>query len=68
MNVVHYYENKIAVLNQLLVRIPAIDEQIHIKGRKAKVVEIIKMDDHKYRVHVMFEKNYKKTTINQRFG
>ncbi|WP_107949137.1 hypothetical protein [Lysinibacillus parviboronicapiens] len=68
MNVVHYYENKTAVLNQLLVRIPAIDEQIHIKGRKAKVVEIIKMDDHKYRVHVMFEKITKKQPLTKDLG
>ncbi|MGE7090549.1 hypothetical protein ACQKII_03645 [Lysinibacillus sp. NPDC048646] len=68
MNVVHYYENKTDVLNQLLVRIPDIDEQVHIKGRKAKVVEIIKMDDHKYHVHVIFEKITKKQPLTKDLG
>ncbi len=65
MNVVHFYENKTSLLNQLLVRIPAIDDNIHIKGRKAKVVEISQVDDHKYHVNVIFEKIAKKQPLTK---
>lgn len=40
MFVTHYYENKTSVLSQLLVKLPAIEEDIRIKGRKAKVTEM----------------------------
>ncbi|AHN21677.1 hypothetical protein FCT18_07295 [Lysinibacillus sphaericus] len=68
MHVVHFYENKISVLNQLLIRIPTIDENIQIKGRKAKVVDVIQMNERQYHVIVLFEKISKKQPLTKDLG
>lgn len=68
MHVVHFYENKISVLNQLLIRIPTIDENIQIKGRKAKVVDVIQMNERQYHVIVLFEKISKKQLLTKDLG
>lgn len=68
MHVVHFYENKISVLNQLLIRIPTIDENIQIKGRKAKVVDVIQINERQYQVNVLFEKIAKKQPLTKDLG
>lgn len=63
MFVTHYYENKTSVLSQLLVKLPAIEEDIRIKGRKAKVTEVLQIDDNHYHVNIIFEKIPKKQPL-----
>ncbi len=65
MFVTHFYENKTSVLSQLLVNLPAVEENIKIKGRKAKVVQVIQLDDHNYQVSIIFEKVPKKQPIKE---
>ena len=60
MNAIHFYENKTVVLTQALNRIPIVDEDIKIKGRKGKVASVIMIDENKYHVQVVFEKIVKK--------
>lgn len=68
MMVIHFYESNTAVLNQFLVRIPAIDEEIKIKGRKAKVDRVIQIDENKYHVHVIYEKEKQKQPLTKEIG
>lgn len=68
MMVIHFYENKIEVLNQFVVRIPDVDELIKIKGRKAKVLEVIQMDENQYHVNVIYEKEPKKKIVTKELG
>ncbi|WP_324727788.1 hypothetical protein VO178_12255 [Lysinibacillus fusiformis] len=63
MFVTHYYENKTSVLSQLLVKLPAIEEDIRIKGRKAKVTEVHQIDVNQYHVKIIFEKIPKKQPL-----
>ncbi|QTD43131.1 hypothetical protein [Sporosarcina sp. Te-1] len=56
MFAVHFYENKTYVLNQALRTVPAINEEIRIKGRKGKVVSVEEMEENQYFVFVEFEK------------
>ena len=60
---IHFYENNIAVLSQALNRVPEVDENIKIKGRKGKVVDVIQVEDNKYRVNVALEKLVKNTHL-----
>lgn len=53
---IHYLENNTPVLSQCLERIPEVDENLKIKGRKGKVVNVVQLEDHKYQVHVALEK------------
>ena len=68
MNVIHFYENRTEVLNQFVVKIPDVDEEIRIKGKKAKVLQVIRMDENNYHVHVMFEKIIKKQPLTKELG
>ena len=68
MMVIHIYENRTEVLNQFVVRIPAVDEDIRVKGRKAKVLQVNQIDDKKYHVHVIFEKIAKKQALTKEIG
>ena len=65
MFVTHFYENKTSVLSQLLVSLPIVEENIKIKGRKAKVVQITQIDDHNYHVSIIFEKIPKKQPLKE---
>lgn len=56
MYAIHFFENKTKVLNQALRRIPSIDEDIRIKGRKGKVIQVEKMEENIFYVYVVFEK------------
>ncbi|MFJ5763739.1 hypothetical protein ACIP9C_00165 [Lysinibacillus sp. NPDC093210] len=68
MHVVHFYENKSSILNQLLIRIPTVDENIQLKGRKAKVIDVIQIDERQYHVNVLFEKIPKKQPLTRDLG
>ncbi|KOS60158.1 hypothetical protein FJQ98_10790 [Lysinibacillus agricola] len=65
MFVTHFYENKTSVLSQLLVSLPTVEENIKIKGRKAKVVQILQIDDNNYHVSIIFEKVPKKQPLKE---
>ena len=65
MFVTHFYENKTSVLSQLLVNLPTVEENIKIKGRKAKVVKIVQIDDNNYQVSIIFEKIPKKQPLKE---
>ncbi|MER2113482.1 MAG: hypothetical protein ABS960_12395 [Solibacillus isronensis] len=60
---VHYLENNTPVLSQCLERIPEVDEDLKIKGRKGKVVNIVQIEESKYHVHVVLEKVNKKQAL-----
>ncbi|KOS68675.1 preprotein translocase subunit SecA [Lysinibacillus contaminans] len=68
MMVIHIYENRTEVLNQFVVRIPTVDEDIRVKGRKAKVVQVNQIDEKKYHVHVIYEKIVKKQPLTKELG
>ena len=60
---VHYLENNTPVLSQCLERIPEVDEDLKIKGRKGKVVNVVQIEESKYHVHVVLEKVNKKQAL-----
>ena len=66
MYAIHYFENKIEVLNVASRRIPAVDESVRIKGRNGKVISVNKMGETKYFVIVEFEKKVVKGNTNLR--
>lgn len=56
MFAIHFFENNVRVLNQALKRIPSVEEELKIKGRKGKVISVINIEDNIYHVQVEFEK------------
>lgn len=68
MKVIHFYENRTEVLNQFVVKIPTVDEDIRIKGRKAKVIQVNQIDDHTFHIHVIFEIIAKKQPLTKDIG
>ena len=52
---IHFLENRTVVLTQLLKSIPSVDENIKIKGRKGKVVNVKQIEEDKFYVYVEFE-------------
>jgi hypothetical protein len=56
MVLVHFFENKTIVLSQLLANIPAVNENIKIKGKKGKVLSVNRIDESLIHVHIVFEK------------
>jgi hypothetical protein len=63
MFVVHFFENKNALLNQLLKRVPAVGEDLTIKGRKGKVTSVTEVDEKTVHVQVTLEAIKKATLI-----
>lgn len=55
MFVVHFFDNKKLLLNQLLKRVPSVGEDLTIKGRKGKVSSVENIDEKNYHVQVMLE-------------
>lgn len=55
MFVVHFFENKNALLNQLLKRVPAVGEDLTIKGRKGKVTSVTEVDEKTVHVQLTLE-------------
>ena len=66
MYAIHYFENKIELLNVASRIIPAVDESVRIKGRNGKVISVNKMGETKYFVIVEFEKKADKSNTNLR--
>lgn len=56
MFAIYFFENKTRVFNQALRRIPSVDEEIKIKGRKGKVISVQQIEENIYHVYVEFEK------------
>ncbi|WP_391115893.1 hypothetical protein [Psychrobacillus sp. L3] len=56
MYAIHFFENKVKVLNQALRSIPSVDEDIKIKGRKGKVINVEQIEETLFHVYVEFEK------------
>jgi len=56
MYVVHFYEKNTIVLTQALNAIPAVEQDLRIKGRKGKVVSIENPQENTIHVFVEFEK------------
>jgi len=63
--VTHFYEGKISVLSQLLVNLPTVEENIKIKGRKAKIIGVNQINNYNYQVRVVFEIIPKKQPIKE---
>ena len=63
MLVIHYFEKNTSVLCKLSERVPAIDENIKIKGRKGKVENVIEVEENKYHVQVALEKIINKEPV-----
>ncbi|MCM3575755.1 hypothetical protein [Mesobacillus jeotgali] len=55
MFVVHFYDHKNEVLNQLLQRVPEVGENLKLKGRKGKVESVLAVDEKTYHVQVTLE-------------
>lgn len=66
MYAIHYFENRIEVLNVASRIIPAVDEKVRIKGRNGKIISVEKIGETKYIVDVEFEKNVEKSNTNFR--
>lgn len=65
MFVVSFFENRQLILSQLTRSVPAVGENVTIKGRKGKVLSINSMDSNKIHVHITLEKiNNKKLVID----
>lgn len=60
MFVVHFFENKNLLLSQLRERVPSVDEDLKIKGRKGKVSSVDHIDEKNFHVQVILEKVNKK--------
>ncbi|MBM7652860.1 hypothetical protein [Neobacillus cucumis] len=56
MFAVHFFENKNLLLSQLLNTVPAVGEQLKIKGRKGTILGVTNVEDNKYHVQVELEK------------
>ncbi|PKR85516.1 hypothetical protein [Heyndrickxia camelliae] len=63
MVVVHFFDHKTVVLSQLRENIPVIDENIKIKGRKGKVLNVKEVDDKEIHVQVLFDQVLKSQPI-----
>jgi hypothetical protein len=59
MFVVHFYDHKNEVLNQLLQRVPEVGENLKLKGRKGKVASVMAVDEKTYHVQVTLEAKIK---------
>lgn len=59
MFVVHFFENRTELLNQLRQQVPAVGEDLRIKGRKGKVTSVLAVDEQTYHVHLTLESKAK---------
>lgn len=63
MAVVHFLENNSVVLTQLLQNIPSINQDVKIKGRKGKVVNVSQVEENVINVYVELEKLLKNQPV-----
>ncbi|WP_079508930.1 hypothetical protein [Mesobacillus jeotgali] len=59
MFVVHFFENRTELLNQLRQQVPSVGEDLKIKGRKGKVVRVSAIDEKTYHVELTLESKTK---------
>jgi hypothetical protein len=59
MFVVHFFENRMELLNQLRQQVPSVGEDLKIKGRKGKVVSVSAVDEKTYHVELTLESKTK---------
>ncbi|MCZ8532699.1 hypothetical protein [Psychrobacillus psychrodurans] len=55
MYAVHFMEKNIIVLTQVLRDIPAVEDELKIKGRKGKVISVQETEENGIHVQVEFE-------------
>lgn len=55
MFVVHFFEKKNHLLSQLRKSVPAVGEELKIKGRKGKVSSVDSVEERKFHVQVILE-------------
>ncbi|MBD3108341.1 hypothetical protein IEO70_08175 [Bacillus sp. AGMB 02131] len=62
MAVIHFIEidKKQVVLTQILKKIPAVDADVKIKGRKGKIMSVEEKEENIFHVQVFFEPIVKK--------
>lgn len=63
MAVVHFLENNSVVLTQLLQNVPSINQDIKIKGRKGKVVNVSQVEENVVNVYVELDKVLKNQPV-----
>ncbi|MEK5206652.1 hypothetical protein [Psychrobacillus sp. FSL H8-0510] len=56
MFAVHFMEKNMVILTQVLRDIPSIDDDLKIKGRKGKVINVLETEENGIQVQVEFEK------------
>ncbi len=52
---IHFYESKTYLLNKASRIIPSVNENVRIKGRNGKVINVQEMGENRYFVFVEFE-------------
>lgn len=60
---VTFYENRLLIMSKLTSTIPSENEIIQLKGRKATVINVEKLDEKHINVHIIFEKVVKKAAV-----
>ncbi|HZG70551.1 MAG TPA: hypothetical protein VEY51_03360 [Chondromyces sp.] len=63
MVTVRFFEKSSLVLSQLLNTVPAVDENIKIKGRKGKVLSMTEIKENLIHIEVVFEELPKKRQV-----
>ena len=59
MFVVHFFENRTELLNQLRKQVPSVGEDLKVKGRKGKVTSVLAVDEQTYHVQLTLESKAK---------
>lgn len=65
MVTIQYYENNSLFLSQLVHQVPSVDENIKVKGKKAKVIRVDEVNKNLTHVHIVVEKIVKKTLLSK---
>ncbi|HWL24028.1 MAG TPA: hypothetical protein VNR38_09820 [Ureibacillus sp.] len=60
---VTFFENRSLIMSKLTSTIPAENETINVKGRKANVLSVEKLDEKNVHVHIVLEKIVKKPIL-----
>lgn len=59
MYVVHFFENRKELLNQLRQQIPTVGDDVKIKGWKGKVIKVVAIDEKTFHVQLALESKTK---------
>lgn len=60
---IHFFESGTNVLTQYVKTVPAVDDDIKIKGRKGKVVRVDQINDRVIHVYLLFDPVVKKSLL-----